>query len=508
MKAALVNFLTDSYLEEVAEKLCNYNLEHFTHLIDHKKPNSNSSLSKLKFLDATFLYNQTYFEKGFSNYNKISFDYDECSELQEASNIVLRTLDRITPIPLSNVENELYFWQLASYFKGFIKQNKNLEVFIFENVPHMPWELTLFYVAKLLKKKTLILRRTNIAGYAYISEDFRPNLVNYKFNYKNNIPDIFKNLITSTDKINFLKQNDFTKDQINGIWSKEFEEKKRSKKITNNWFLKHFSTLYTLLNKPKAQNLGATEKLQLNSTLSRQREINNFQFFNLKNKYKKKLDNLLKIDREYTETLDNLEKLRYIFFPLHFQPERSTLPEGVHFDKQNMAIELLSENIPKDLKIIVKDHPKQYYSDLRNNFYRNKNYLKNLEKIKNVVVVSSNHNYENLFKNALITATISGSVSWQGLVEGIPAITFSDTWLSDCPSTKLITKSINIQKDIEYLLNKKKSEVQKDAIDFIEKNQKYFLETVVYSKHLQVFYDNKKEKPVEVLANAILERIG
>ena len=163
----------------------------------------------------------------------------------------------------------------------------------------------------------------------------------------------------------------------------------------------------------------------------------------------------MKIDREYSKSLDNLENFRYIFFPLHFQPERSTLPEGVHFDKQNMAIQLLSEHIPENLKIIVKDHPKQYYSDLRNYFYRDKNYLKNLEKIKNVIVVSSNHNYENLFKNSLLTATISGSISWSSLIEGIPTLTFSDTWLSDCKSTKLIVKSKHIKNDIEYLLKKK-----------------------------------------------------
>ena len=159
MKAALVNFLTDSYLEEVAEKLCENNLEHFTYLIDHKKPKNNSSLSNLKFLDATFLYNQINFEKGFDGYNKISFDYDEYSDLQEGANIVIRSLDRITPIPLSSVENETYFWQLASYFKGFINQNKNLETFIFDNIPHLPWDLTLFYVAKFLKKKNINFKK-------------------------------------------------------------------------------------------------------------------------------------------------------------------------------------------------------------------------------------------------------------------------------------------------------------------------------------------------------------
>ena len=82
--------------------------------------------------------------------------------------MVLKSLDRITPFPVSNVENEDYFWELASYFKSFILKTKDLSSIVFDNIPHMPWDLTLFYIAKIMNVKTLILRRTNIGSLLYL----------------------------------------------------------------------------------------------------------------------------------------------------------------------------------------------------------------------------------------------------------------------------------------------------------------------------------------------------
>ena len=192
MKFILVNFLSDKYLESLAKKIYSNNSENFFYLFDHKKPNSNEVLSNINFLDCTYLYDVKNFFKAFQNISLSSFSYEEMKILEEGCAMVLKSLDRITPLPLSHVENEKYFWELALYFKSFILNEKNLSNIVFDNIPHLPWDLTLFYVAKLLNIKTLILRRTNIGGVSFISEDFRPNKLNYKFNYKDNSIDIFK----------------------------------------------------------------------------------------------------------------------------------------------------------------------------------------------------------------------------------------------------------------------------------------------------------------------------
>ena len=63
-----------------------------------------------------------------------------------------------------------------------------------------------------------------------------------------------------------------------------------------------------------------------------------------------------------------------------------------------------------------------------------------------------------------------------------------------------------IKKKINEYLNKNKDDVLNDVTDFIEKNEKYFLDTVVYSKHLR-FFKNDKEIPINNLKRYLLQRI-
>ena len=50
----------------------------------------------------------------------------------------------------------------------------------------------------------------------------------------------------------------------------------------------------------------------------------------------------------------------FLLFALHFQPERSTMPEGGIFNDQILALKLLSQNIPDNFIIYVKEHPRQF----------------------------------------------------------------------------------------------------------------------------------------------------
>ena len=506
MKSILVNFLGDSYLENLARQLFKKEPEKFSYLFDHKKPSQSDDLSKLNFLDCTFLYDTKFFHKAFFGLDQSSFNYEEISKLEEASLMVLKSLDRITPIPISNVKNEEYFWELASYFKSFFLNNKDIGFVIFDNIPHMPFDLTLFYVSKLLNLKTLILRRTNIGGISFISEDFRPRLLNYKFNYEDNLIDIFKDKKNVQDKIKILIEREFAKSQIFGIWPEEYKNYPNLDKLSSKGLYHYLSIIYGFIKLPKLQSLGATTSSFLNSTFSRQRDLSRFKHFTLRKNYKIKLKKLQKIDEKFSKKIDDLFKIEYIFFPLHFQPERSTLPEGGNFDKQYLAIRLLAKEIDSNIKIIVKDHPKQYYSDLRNDFYRDEFYLDRISKIKNVIVVSRNHDYQSLLNNAKITASVSGSVTWQGLLKGIPGITFSDTWLTECKSVSAVSDNQNLKDNIKNLLSKDKETVFNDIIEFIETNQKYFLDTVVYSKHLR-FFNFDESYPLKNLTKYLLQRL-
>ncbi len=114
---------------------------------------------------------------------------------------------------------------------------------------------------------------------------------------------------------------------------------------------------------------------------------------------------------------------KYIAFYLHLQPERTTLPEGYDFTQQYKAISLLNEMIPSDWKIVVKEHPATFYRYCTpvgrwRGFYEA---LAALDKVQ--LVPLETDTYEMMAK-AKAVSTITGTVSWEGMIMGKPVIMF------------------------------------------------------------------------------------
>jgi len=82
--------------------------------------------------------------------------------------------------------------------------------------------------------------------------------------------------------------------------------------------------------------------------------------------------------KKHSRIIDYKNTDYFIFF-LHYQPERSTLPEGDQFVDQFYAISVLSRLLPKGVKLLVKEHPAMftYVCDVRaRNIYSYKQILK------------------------------------------------------------------------------------------------------------------------------------
>jgi len=130
-----------------------------------------------------------------------------------------------------------------------------------------------------------------------------------------------------------------------------------------------------------------------------------------------------------------------VYFALHFQPERSTLPEGGEYCDQISVVRNLSRNLPKGWKIYVKEHPRQFDSwppDLRKLHARQSNFYEIISAIENVELISADANSEELIRLSKIAITVTGSSGWQALLAGVPAITFGRSWYSDAPACRLV----------------------------------------------------------------------
>jgi hypothetical protein len=114
---------------------------------------------------------------------------------------------------------------------------------------------------------------------------------------------------------------------------------------------------------------------------------------------------------------------RFVTFFLHYQPERTTLPEGYGFQNQLLAIMELRDSLPEDIFIYVKEHPSMF----TNNWHpkaRNEKFYYLLLELPNVVLVKLTQNTFDLIDHALAIATITGTVGLQAYIRKTPVIYF------------------------------------------------------------------------------------
>jgi len=113
---------------------------------------------------------------------------------------------------------------------------------------------------------------------------------------------------------------------------------------------------------------------------------------------------------------------RYVYFPLHQQPELTTSILGGIYEDHLLAIEHLTKLLPEDVMIVVKENPRQ------TNRYRSSSFFKRLLNIRNVFLVKSSTSSEYLLRNSLCSATITGTIAWESAVMNKYCIVFGNTW--------------------------------------------------------------------------------
>lgn len=136
---------------------------------------------------------------------------------------------------------------------------------------------------------------------------------------------------------------------------------------------------------------------------------------------------------------------KYVYFPLHLQPELTTSILGGIFSDQLTAIEELSCQLPEDWFIYVKENPKQTES------MRGEYFFKRLRSIRNVKYLDSSWDTFKLIRNAQFVSTITGTVGWEAISGGKNVLIFGKAWYRAAPGVYEYNGDI----DLEQLQNKK-----------------------------------------------------
>lgn len=129
----------------------------------------------------------------------------------------------------------------------------------------------------------------------------------------------------------------------------------------------------------------------------------------------------------------------FVYFPLHLQPEATTMPLGGIFADQLIAIETLARVIPPHWIIAVKENPKQRLK------HRNPEFYEKLRKLPRIRLVDKKTSTFDLISSSIAVATITGNVGWEALFAGKPVITFGEAFFKRAPGVIAVDKLASLE---------------------------------------------------------------
>lgn len=140
--------------------------------------------------------------------------------------------------------------------------------------------------------------------------------------------------------------------------------------------------------------------------------------------------------RERIDALPSLDRApegRFVLFALHYEPERSSIPEGYPFDSQLDAIVAVRKALPDSVTLLVKEHFSQKASALRGFVGRSLLFYDLLGDLPGVTVLGTATNTRALMRSAECVMTFTGKVGIEAALEGTRVIFLGQPWWGAMP---------------------------------------------------------------------------
>ncbi len=137
-----------------------------------------------------------------------------------------------------------------------------------------------------------------------------------------------------------------------------------------------------------------------------------------------------------------VEGENYVLYPIHFQPEASTLVQAPMYVDQVALLEDMARSLPIGYRLYVKEH-------LSNRGRRPLAFYQALRRIPSVRLLGPDVDTWSLTRNAGAIAVITGTMGWEGLLFGKPVITFGDVFYNAVPH---VYRASQVPKDGWYEL--------------------------------------------------------
>jgi hypothetical protein len=114
---------------------------------------------------------------------------------------------------------------------------------------------------------------------------------------------------------------------------------------------------------------------------------------------------------------------KFVVFFMHYQPERTSVPEGQGYGQQWLALRTLASALPEGYQLVVKEHPSTFRYHFDPSF-RSPEFHQQISRLPNTRLVPLNFSPFDLIDKAAAVATITGTVGVEAIIRGKPVIVF------------------------------------------------------------------------------------
>lgn len=131
---------------------------------------------------------------------------------------------------------------------------------------------------------------------------------------------------------------------------------------------------------------------------------------------------------------------RFGVFLLHFEPEKTTMPDGGLGDSQIAMVRRARRLLPDDVALIVKEHPSQIKLATNGYLGRAMGFYREVSEISGVRLVSEIGEARRWLAEAEVVFTVSGTVGLEAALLGTPLLYFGHPWYAGIPGTMSVAE--------------------------------------------------------------------
>lgn len=183
--------------------------------------------------------------------------------------------------------------------------------------------------------------------------------------------------------------------------------------------------------------------------------------------------------KKYYHKADYNEK--YVYFPLHYQPEASTCVCAEKYEKQLFFIDSWAKSLPADTVLYLKEH----YAGLG---HRDLFFYEELKKYPNVILISPFESSRKLIENAYAVTTLTGTAGFEAMLLRKPVILGGSIVFDNAPG---IIKVDDIYDNYLKCMQEWKKPSREDIIQYLcECFRSYSVGNAYTQNHYDLIYEN------------------